>query len=386
MMRVAPLPPIDSREGQLYELQHQLDQVSARARGIEAQLAARRGPPLGATAEPYAVGHGYVPADRVWSTVAPPAAAGACSTASFPGAGKPAGEQEAKTRGTLKRMETNYIREPDVAEKRSCTACLGPWIAMIVSLAAYLGIGCAVYMQVEGWTAIESIYFCMVTMSTVGYGDYGPTTVGTKAFTCLWIVVGIAAIFTQVSSLISLTLFRPISRMGRAFLSRLFPAQVLDIDGDGEADFTYPRHWAIYYTKNLLPTLLLIISVNLLTALAFELIEGWSYSDALYHCVVTATTVGYGDMKIKTKGGQCMASLHILISVSMVGTGVHARARPACPHPSPAPRAHVTCATHGTGRRGARVLLGAQGGSLRAAAPPHPNPAQVGCQHARQLN
>ena len=41
---------------------------------------------------------------------------------------------------------------------------------MHLYLAIYLTVGCAFYMEVEGWTLIDSLYFSMVTMSTVGYG------------------------------------------------------------------------------------------------------------------------------------------------------------------------------------------------------------------------
>ena len=39
----------------------------------------------------------------------------------------------------------------------------------------------------------------------------------------------------------------------------------------------------------------------------------------MYHCLVTATTVGYGDVTIQTQGGKLWASFHILFSVAMIG-------------------------------------------------------------------
>ena len=37
----------------------------------------------------------------------------------------------------------------------------------------------------------DAIYFSMVTLTTVGYGDMGPSTPGTRLFTCLFGVAGI---------------------------------------------------------------------------------------------------------------------------------------------------------------------------------------------------
>ncbi len=39
------------------------------------------------------------------------------------------------------------------------------------------------YWRFEDWTIIEALYFCVVTLTTVGYGDLHPTTAGTQIFT-----------------------------------------------------------------------------------------------------------------------------------------------------------------------------------------------------------
>ena len=73
---------------------------------------------------------------------------------------------------------------------------------MHLYLAIYLTVGCAFYMEVEGWTLIDSLYFSMVTMSTVGYGDLSPTMAGSRVFTIIYIVVGIVSVFVRLSGLV----------------------------------------------------------------------------------------------------------------------------------------------------------------------------------------
>jgi len=204
---------------------------------------------------------------------------------------------------------------------------------------SYVGIGIAVFHNVEDkdceddkntyhnygnadgtcrWSVVDTIYFCTVTMSTVGYGDFSPSTPGTKVFTIIWILVGIIFVFSAIATTVG-QLIHPIGNKGRELLERLFPQIEVDLNGNGEVDYKKPRHWTIYYSKNLLPLLLIVVVAQLACAGVFLAFEDWDYGDAVYHCLVTATTVGYGDMSITTDGGKLWAVFHIIISVSLLG-------------------------------------------------------------------
>ena len=63
----------------------------------------------------------------------------------------------------------------------------------------YCLIGGLVYGLEQDLSAVDAVYFCIVTMSTVGYGDISPDTDGLRAFTVFWILIGIVAVFSQVS-------------------------------------------------------------------------------------------------------------------------------------------------------------------------------------------
>ncbi len=64
---------------------------------------------------------------------------------------------------------------------------------LLVALST-LVIGVLFYMNVEHWSLINSIYFCVVTLGTVGYGDITPTTDIGKIFTTFYIIVGLSVI------------------------------------------------------------------------------------------------------------------------------------------------------------------------------------------------
>jgi len=73
---------------------------------------------------------------------------------------------------------------------------------LAVITAAILALGTLFYHQVEGWSWLDSLYFCVVTLGTVGYGDLTPTTPQGKIFTIFYILIGIGllvAFFSQLA-------------------------------------------------------------------------------------------------------------------------------------------------------------------------------------------
>lgn len=74
------------------------------------------------------------------------------------------------------------------------------FLALITS--GVLGIGSVFYHFVEGWSWLDSLYFCVITLATVGYGDFSPQTPLGKIFTMVYIFIGIGllvAVFARLA-------------------------------------------------------------------------------------------------------------------------------------------------------------------------------------------
>ena len=74
------------------------------------------------------------------------------------------------------------------------------WIWVVISsLIIFLGIGTIFYHQVESWNWIDSFYFSVTTLSTVGYGDLKPTTNNSKLFTSVYILFGVGVMLASLA-------------------------------------------------------------------------------------------------------------------------------------------------------------------------------------------
>lgn len=73
-----------------------------------------------------------------------------------------------------------------------------PTFLWVISL---LALGTIVYHMLEGWSYLDSLYFCVISLATVGYGDLTPTTPLAKIFTMIYVINGIGillALFDRI--------------------------------------------------------------------------------------------------------------------------------------------------------------------------------------------
>jgi voltage-gated potassium channel len=73
---------------------------------------------------------------------------------------------------------------------------------ILIWAVAQISIGTVAFSLFEGWSLVDSLYFSVVTLATVGFGDLHPTGTGAKLFTVVYILFGlgiIAAFFSELT-------------------------------------------------------------------------------------------------------------------------------------------------------------------------------------------
>tara|TARA_Y100001956_G_C4013305_1_gene138653 strand:- start:59 stop:391 length:333 start_codon:yes stop_codon:yes gene_type:complete len=72
---------------------------------------------------------------------------------------------------------------------------------LVISTVITLLMGTCVYHFIEGWRWLDAIYFSVMTLTTVGYGDFSPATDFGKIFTIFYALTGIGLMFSFINEL-----------------------------------------------------------------------------------------------------------------------------------------------------------------------------------------
>lgn len=89
-----------------------------------------------------------------------------------------------------------------------------PKIAPIIVVAVLtLLVGTVFYVVFEHFRWLDSLYFCVITLTTIGYGDIVPTTDIGKIFTIFYSIFGIGIIAAMANYLLHQALDRHVRRV-----------------------------------------------------------------------------------------------------------------------------------------------------------------------------
>lgn len=178
----------------------------------------------------------------------------------------------------------------------------GSIISFLVVLTYYL-VGLVYYKSAEGWDTITCLYFQTVTLTTVGYGDFYPTTPHARVFTIFYIFAGIIIVG------------RILNDFAQSILDYAEKQAKLS---QSEGNLSVVHHNTSHYAKKAAGPIIAILIVLLMGALFYHKNEGWDFGKAFYFCVVTTTTVGFGDTGLTKESSRIFAIFYILSSCIIV--------------------------------------------------------------------
>lgn len=187
----------------------------------------------------------------------------------------------------------------------------------VILLVLYLALGVVIYWfnrhdftAIETHPIVDALYFCIVTMCTIGYGDITPNSTATKIFSILFVLVGFGFIDILLSGMVSYVLDLQENHLLRV------------VKGRGEKD---GRSYIVDVKKGrmrirmkvalALGVVVLCIGVGVGV---MHFVERLGWVDSFYLSVMSVTTVGYGDHAFKTLHGRIFAAIWLLVSTLAV--------------------------------------------------------------------
>ncbi|XP_057441332.1 two-pore potassium channel 3-like isoform X2 [Lotus japonicus] len=158
---------------------------------------------------------------------------------------------------------------------------------------------------------VDAVYFTVVTLCTIGYGDIVPDSIFTKIFTCGFILVGFGIIGFLLNELVVY-----ICDTNEAFL-----LSMMDENRYKKILSTYmvdEEKGRMRIRTKVCLALAVVIGCVAIGTVTSHFLEDLDWADSFYLSVTSVTTVGYGDYSFKTVAGRCFASLWLLVSTLAV--------------------------------------------------------------------
>ncbi|KAL8130343.1 hypothetical protein V2J09_019498 [Rumex salicifolius] len=185
----------------------------------------------------------------------------------------------------------------------------------VLLLILYLALGVLIYWfnrhqfaASETHPVVDALYFCIVTMCTIGYGDITPSTPATKLFSVLFVLVGFGFIDILLSGMVCYVLD----------LQENYLLKTVKAGKDVRSMIVDVKKGRMRIRMKVglaLGVVVLCIGVGVGV---MHFVEQLGWIDSFYLSVMSVTTVGYGDHAFKTLEGRLFASIWLLVSTLAV--------------------------------------------------------------------
>ncbi|KAL5716384.1 cAMP-dependent protein kinase catalytic subunit [Ranunculus cassubicifolius] len=186
-------------------------------------------------------------------------------------------------------------------------------------LILYLSLGVLIYSlnrenfdATETHPVVDALYFCIVTMCTIGYGDITPRTTAAKLFSIMFVLVGFGFIDILLSGMVSYVLDLQENLLLSATSKN---SQKHDIAKTYVFDLKKGRMRIRMKVGLALGVVVLCVGIG---TCVMHFVEKLGWLDSFYLSVMSVTTVGYGDRAFNSLTGRLFASIWLLVSTLAV--------------------------------------------------------------------
>ncbi|XP_020535574.1 two-pore potassium channel 3 isoform X2 [Jatropha curcas] len=184
-------------------------------------------------------------------------------------------------------------------------AFVGVILYLIVVVVTFLVSGS--FKGTTTFKLVDALYFTVVTLCTIGYGDIVPETTFTKLFTCVFILVGFGFIDILLNGLVTYICDKQEAVLLSAVDENLLNTYMIDrVKG------------RMRIRTKVCLAIGVVIGCIAIGTITVHFLEKLSWIDSFYLSVTSVTTVGYGDYAFTTVTGRCFAIIWLLISTLAV--------------------------------------------------------------------
>ena len=174
-------------------------------------------------------------------------------------------------------LQTDKEANVEVKQKNS-EGSAKDWIGLLAIpiVIGFLALGTLMFVELEGYSIRDSLYFCVTMLTTVGYGDFSPETSPGKVAAICFILIGLSLATTCIGIIFA----RAADLASRK--KDTGPVKLPTVKGE---------------MMKMVRAVLLILIVNTVGAAWAHFHDGFDWLDGFYGAFITSTSVGFGDLE-----------------------------------------------------------------------------------------